>query len=63
MRKYAIWGTSTSPTHAEWVRAVGKAFEVDGFERVDDHSDADFVLNMFDPDDPKAFRRSSRGTY
>jgi len=44
------------------VRAVGEAFEADGFVRVDDHSDADFVLNMFDPDDPKAFRRSSRGT-
>ena len=45
------------------MQAVGKAFEADGFERVDDHADADFVLNMFDPDDPKAFRRSSRGTY
>ena len=63
MRKYAIWGTSTSPSHEEWVRAVGKAFEADGFELVDDHADADFVLNMFDTDDPKAFRRSSRGTY
>ena len=47
----------------QWVRAVGKAFEADGFELVDDHADADFVLNMFDTDDPKAFRRSSRGTY
>ena len=63
MRKYAIWGTSTSPSHEAWVRAVGRAFEADGFELVDDHADADFVLNMFDTDDPKAFRRSSRGTY
>ena len=63
MHKYAIWGTSTSPSHEAWVRAVGKAFEADGFELVDDHADADFVLNMFDADDPKAFRRSSRGTY
>ena len=63
MRKYAIWGTSTSPSHEAWVRAVGKEFEADGFMLVDDHADADFVLNMFDTDDPKAFRRSSRGTY
>jgi ribulose-5-phosphate 4-epimerase/fuculose-1-phosphate aldolase len=63
MHKYAIWGTSTSPSHEAWVRSVGKAFEADGFELVDDHADADFVLNMFDTDDPKAFRRSSRGTY
>jgi ribulose-5-phosphate 4-epimerase/fuculose-1-phosphate aldolase len=63
MRRYAIWGTPTSPAHAEWVRQVGAEFERDGFERVDDVADADFVLNMFDADDPKAFRRSSRGTY
>src|SRR6187399_3719676 len=63
MRKYAIWGTSTSPSHEAWVRAVGKEFEGDGFVLVDDHADADFVLNMFDTEDPKAFRRSSRGTY
>ena len=63
MRKYAIWGTSTSPTHEAWVRGVGEAFEADGFVLVDDHADADFVLNMFDAEDPKAFRRASRGTY
>ncbi len=63
MRKYAIWGTATSPRHEEWVRAVGGAFEADEFELVDDHAEADFVLNMFDPKSPKAFRRSARGTY
>jgi ribulose-5-phosphate 4-epimerase/fuculose-1-phosphate aldolase len=45
------------------VRAVGLEFERDEFERVADIAEADFVLNMFDPADPKAFRRSSRGTY
>ena len=30
---------------------------------VDDIADADFVLNMFDANEPKAFRRQSRGTY
>jgi hypothetical protein len=63
VRKYAIWGTATSPTHEAWVRSVGKAFEQDGFGLVDDIADADFVLNMFDPEAPKAFRRAARGTY
>ena len=63
MRAYAIWGTATSPEHEAWVRAVGAAFEADGFSLVDDIADADFVLNMFDAKEPKAFRRQSRGTY
>jgi ribulose-5-phosphate 4-epimerase/fuculose-1-phosphate aldolase len=63
MRTYAIWGTATSPAHEAWVGDVGKEFERDDFERVDDIADADFVLNMFDPEQPKAFRRQSRGTY
>ena len=63
MPKYAIWGTSTSAGHAAWVESVGKEFERDGFTRVDDVLEADFVLNMFDASDPKAFRRQSRGTY
>ena len=63
MRRYAIWGTPTSSAHEEWVRAVGSEFERDGFARVDDIADADFVLNMFDPEQPKAFRRQARGTY
>ena len=57
MRTYAIWGTSTSPEHEAWVRSVGSAFESDGFTLVEDIADADFVLNMFDAQDPKAFRR------
>jgi ribulose-5-phosphate 4-epimerase/fuculose-1-phosphate aldolase len=63
VRTYAIWGTATSPAHEEWVRSIGKQFERDDFVAVDDVGEADFVLNMFDPDDPKAFRRASRGTY
>jgi len=46
-----------------WVEAIGREFEQDGFVRVDDIADADFVLNMFDAQAPKAFRRQSRGTY
>ena len=63
MRTYAIWGTATSSAHEQWVRSIGAAFEADGFTLVDDVADADFVLNMFDPEQPKAFRRQSRGTY
>jgi ribulose-5-phosphate 4-epimerase/fuculose-1-phosphate aldolase len=63
VRKYAVWGTATSPSHEAWVRAIAKEFERDGFVRVGDHAEADFVLNMFDAKTPKAFRRSSRGTY
>ena len=63
MRTYAIWGTATSPEHEEWVRRIGQEFERDGFAAVDEVADADFVLNMFDAYDPKAFRRASRGTY
>ena len=63
MRKLAIWGTPTSDSHAQWVRSIADAFTAEDFELVDDHADADFVLNMFDSANPKAFRRSSRGTY
>jgi len=63
VRTYAIWGTATSPAHAEWVQTIGKQFEKDDFVPVDDIAEANFVLNMFDAADPKAFRRASRGTY
>ncbi len=63
MPRYAIWGTATSDTHRTWVESVGVAFERDGWERVDDVLEADFVLNMFDAEAPKAFRRQARGTY
>ncbi|MSO58411.1 MAG: class II aldolase/adducin family protein [Thermoleophilia bacterium] len=63
MRRYAIFGDSASPGHRDWVESIGAAFEGDGFERVGDVSESDFVLNMFDAETPKAFRRHARGTY
>src|SRR4026209_2492033 len=63
MRRYAIWGASSSPELSAWVEAIGHEFESDGSGGVDDIADADFVLNMFDAEQPKAFRRQSRGTY
>ena len=45
------------------MRSIGREFRAD-FALVDDVADADFVLNMFDAADPKAFGAlSSRGTY
>jgi hypothetical protein len=63
MRRYAVAGTSTSAELSELVRTVAKEFERDGFVPVESVDDADFVLNMFDAENPKAFRRKARGTY
>ena len=63
MRRYAVAGSPTSPELEAFVTAVAREFERDGFERVDSVDDADFVLNMVDGANPKAFRRKSRGTY
>jgi ribulose-5-phosphate 4-epimerase/fuculose-1-phosphate aldolase len=63
MRRYAVAGTPTSPELEAFVAAVAREFERDKFERVDSVDDADFVLNMVDGANPKAFRRKSRGTY
>src|SRR6476646_3848388 len=63
MRTYAIWGTATSPEHEAWVRSVVAVSERENITLVDAIADPDFVRNMFDAQDPKAFRRQSRGTY
>ncbi len=63
MRRYAVAGTATSPALEDFVQSVAGEFELDQFERVASVDDADFVLNMVDGENPKAFRRKSRGTY
>ena len=63
MRRYAVAGVPTSPALEEWVRSIATEFERDQFERVESVDDADFVLNMVDGANPKAFRRKARGTY
>ncbi len=63
MRRYAVTGTATSPGLDHLVETVATEFEVAGFARVDSVDDADFVLNITDFENPKAFRRKSRGTY
>ena len=63
MRRYAVAGAATSPALEAFVHSVADQFERDGFQRVESVDDADFVLNMVDGANPKAFRRKSRGTY
>ncbi|MDQ4082416.1 MAG: class II aldolase/adducin family protein, partial [Actinomycetota bacterium] len=61
---YAIAGRPTSPAFAEFARELGEALEARGFERASvDPREADLVLNLIDPNDPKPFRRRSRGTF
>ena len=63
MRRYAVAGVATSPALEAFVQSVAGEFERDGFVRVESVDDADFVLNLVDGANPKAFRRKSRGTY
>ena len=63
MRRYAVAGAATSPALEAFVHSVAGEFERDQFQRVESVDDADFVLNMVDGGNPKAFRRKSRGTY
>ncbi|MEP6893069.1 MAG: class II aldolase/adducin family protein, partial [Gaiellaceae bacterium] len=63
MRRYAVAGTATSPALDAFVETIAKRFDAAGFARVDSVDDADFVLNLTDFENPKAFRRKSRGTY
>jgi ribulose-5-phosphate 4-epimerase/fuculose-1-phosphate aldolase len=62
-RRYAISGQASSPVLERLVRDVAAEFENDDFVLVDHVDEADFVLNMFEADSPKAFRRKARGTY
>ena len=61
-KSYAIWGQPTSSTHAAFGDALAAALERSGF-RAADPEDADLVVNLIDPQDPKPFRRRARGTF
>jgi Class II Aldolase and Adducin N-terminal domain len=62
---YAFTGRPTSSRFDEFSREIGRALEERGFERIDGAGalEADLVLNFIDPNDPKPFRRRSRGTF
>jgi ribulose-5-phosphate 4-epimerase/fuculose-1-phosphate aldolase len=61
--RYVIAGEATSESLGRFAAEMGAALERDGWERREDVSEADLVLNLVDPAAPKAFRRRSKGTY
>jgi len=60
--RYTIFGSVSEELDA-YALELGSALERDGFERVADIGDADLVLNIVDPQAPRAFRRRAKGTY
>ncbi len=59
---YTVIGEPTSEL-AHFVEEVGAGLEAHGFVHGDDPLTTDVVLNVVDPDDPRPFRRKSRGTF
>ena len=59
---YTLIGQPT-PELASFVEAIGAGLEAHGFVHGDDPLTTDVVLNIVDPDDPRPFRRKSRGTF
>jgi ribulose-5-phosphate 4-epimerase/fuculose-1-phosphate aldolase len=60
---YSLFGTGTSPRHEQFGQELGAALERVGFAPAADAIDADLVINLIDPQDPKPFRRRARGTF
>ncbi len=62
---YAFAGRPTSPRFHAFAAELGAALDARGFERThgEEALEADLVLNFIDPDDPRPFRRRSRGTF
>lgn len=60
---YSFAGNATDPDLHRFAEELGNALEREGFEKSDNVHDADLVLNLIDADDPKPFRRRSRGTF
>ncbi len=60
---YAIAGKARTPELREFSGELRTALVGEGFAESPDQKDADLVINLIDPDDPKPFRRKSRGTF
>jgi ribulose-5-phosphate 4-epimerase/fuculose-1-phosphate aldolase len=60
---YSLWGEATSGAHEAFGKALGASLERAGFQPATDATDADLVINLIDPADPKPFRRRARGTF
>jgi Class II Aldolase and Adducin N-terminal domain len=59
---YAVHGESRDESLWRFVASAGAVLEAKGLRRT--HTDeADIVLNLIDHDEPRPFRRHSRGTY
>ena len=61
--QYAVAGRARSSSLQSLVFELGRALERAGFDRPLDDSTPDFVLNVFEPEAPRPFRRRSRGTF
>jgi ribulose-5-phosphate 4-epimerase/fuculose-1-phosphate aldolase len=61
--RYALTGKARTPELGELAAELHDALDREGFGETADPKDADLVINLIDPDDPKPFRRKSRGTF
>ena len=59
---YTLVGEPTAEL-ASFVEEVSASLEAHGFVHGDDPKETDVVLNLVDQDDPRPFRRKSRGTF
>src|SRR5215210_4243524 len=61
---YSFAGEATSSDFDHFATELGDALDARGFQRAaGDPREADLVLNLIDPANPKPFRRRSRGTF
>src|SRR5262249_49519954 len=61
-RNYTIHGEPTSEALRKLSEEAGRILEEQGFRRTGG-DEADFVLYLIDHDEPRPFRRRSRGTF
>ena len=60
---YCFAGNATDPELHRFGVELGTALERAGFTKTNELHEAALVLNLIDADDPKPFRRRSRGTF
>jgi ribulose-5-phosphate 4-epimerase/fuculose-1-phosphate aldolase len=61
--RFAITGDAGSNDSRSFAERLGNALEAHGFDRAGADPDADLVLNLIDAENPRPFRRRSRGTF
>jgi len=60
---YAYFGEAKTPRLAAFAAELGAALERSGFVHVESTANAQLVLNLIVPDEARAFRRHSKGTF